>query len=176
MIEFNETQILIVRNKLAKAVTRNGFESKLVDQLLPRRLDIRTINTRINMFLVIGINSTGRTIAMNNAMVFVGKGINRFFLSLKNRRDLAEKLFEENRYEGKYNLSADYYAAPAVFDADEIPGDVMAEWNEMMKPIRIKSRHGVKIEKNRPKDGSIDSVKYVWVDRGLGPIRTPKKK
>ena len=176
MIEFNDTQIQIVRAKLAKAVTRNGFDSKLVGDILPWKIDLNTARTRINMFLVIGMNSTGRTITMNNAMTFVSKGINRFFLSLNNRRDLAEKLFQENRYVGKYNISADYYVSPAVFNADEIPGDVMTEWNDMMKTIRIKSRHGVRVEKNRPKNASIDTVKYVWIDRGLGPIRASKKK
>ena len=172
MIEFNEAGIDMVRSYVAKAAARHGFHEQAKNMLCGRSLE--TLNTRANMFLVIGINSSGQTVKMTNCWKFLQKGANRFFLSLKNRQELSEDMFKNNVYKGKYNIACDYYVAPAVFDSEIIPDDVLDIWNEMMKPIVIKGRHGVKVVRVVLDGGDSTDIKYRWVNRTIGTSRKKK--
>ena len=128
------------------------------------------------MFLCLGINVTGQTITMSNVFTFVKKGANRFFLSLKNRKELAEAMFKENLYKGKYCLTMDYYPARAVFDAAIIDDTTLNEWNAMMKPICIKGHHGVKVVRVQLNQNDSSEIKYMWHDRWINLNAKPKSK
>ena len=143
MIEFNEAGIDMVKSLLEKAATKHGFGNEAKQFLKGRSLD--QLNIRVNMFLCIGMNCSGQTVTMQNVWRFIQKGVNRFFLSLKNRWELSEDMFKQNLYKGKCNIACDYYVAPAVFAASIINDDILNEWNRMMDPIRIKGRHGIKV-------------------------------
>ena len=174
MIEFNESGLDMVRGYVAKAAAKHGFADAAVNFIKGR--NNARLNMRANMFLCIGMNSSGQTITMNNVYDFVKKGTNRFFLSLKNRWELSEDMFKQNLYKGKYNLACDYYVARAVFDCDAIPAEVIDEWDLMMKPLIIKDHHGVKMEVVHDEEDTDDSAfKYRWVDRFV-PTKKSKKK
>lgn len=172
MIEFDLVGIDMVRTYVEKAATKHGFGNEAKQFLKARTLE--QFNIRANMFLCIGLNSSGQTVSMNNVFRFIQKGCNRFFLSLKNRWELSEDMFKANLYKGKYNLACDYYVARAVFDRAIISDDILDEWNLMIKPIIIKGRHGIRVVRVVSDNiHSADEVKYRWVDRC---VNTSKKK
>lgn len=172
MIEFTQSGIDMVRSYVAKAAEKHGFHKQAENMLY--RGNMTVLNTKANMFLCIGINSSGQTVNMSNCWNFIRKGANRFFLSLKNRQDLAEDMFKNDVYKGKYNIACDYYVAPAVFDSEIISDDVLDIWNEMMKPIVIKGRHGVKVVRVVLDGGDSTDIKYRWVNRTIGTSRKKK--
>jgi hypothetical protein len=163
MIEFTQEGIDMVRSYVAKAAARHGFHKQAENMLYSGNLT--TLNIKANMFLCIGINSSGQTVNMTNCWKFLQKGANRFFLSLKNRQDLAEDMFKNDVYKGKYNIACDYYVGPAVFDSASISDNVLDIWNEMMKPIVIKGKHGIKVVRVVLDDGDATDIKYRWVNR-----------
>lgn len=182
MIEFNESGIDMVRTYVEKTATKHGFGNEAKQFL--RGIPLDRLNVRANMFLCIGMNSSGQTVSMNNVFRFIQKGCNRFFLSIKNRWELSEDMFKTNLYKGKYNLACDYYVARAVFDAAIIGDDIIDEWNLMISSIIIKGRHGIKVERVMPNIAglssnevnlSYDEVKYRWIDRCVNTSRKKKK-
>lgn len=176
MIEFTEEGIDMVRTYVERAATKNGFGNEAKQFLKGKTL--QQLNIRANMFLCIGMNSSGQTISMTNVFRFIQKGCNRFFLSIKNRWELSEDMFKANLYKGKYNLACDYYVARAVFDAAIIGDNVLDEWNQMISPIIIKGRHGVRVERVMTDDTgcNTDEIKYRWVDRCVNTSRKKKTK
>lgn len=171
MIEFTKDSIDMVRSYVAKAAARHGFHKQAENMFYSG--DATVLNVKANMFLCIGMNSSGQTVTMTNCWKFIQKGTNRFFLSLKNRQELAEDMFKNDVYKGKYNIACDYYVAPAVFDAEIISDEVLNIWNEMMKPIIVKGRHGIKVVRVILDGGDSTDVKYRWVNR---TIASRKKK
>lgn len=176
MIEFSEEGIRMVRTYVEKAANKHGFGNEAKQFLKGRSLN--QLNVRANMFLCIGMNSSGQTISMNNIFRFIQKGCNRFFLSIKNRWELSEDMFKANLYKGKYNLACDYYVARAVFGSAIIGDDILDEWNLMISPIIIKGRHGIRVERVTTDNigRSADEVKYRWVDRCVNTSRKKKTK
>ena len=174
MIEFTKEEIDMIRTYVERAATKNGFGNAAKQFLKGKTL--QQLNIRANMFLCIGMNSSGQTISMSNVFRFIQKGCNRFFLSIKNRWELSEDMFKANLYKGKYNLACDYYVARAVFDAAIIGDDVLDEWNQMISPIIIKGRHGIRVERVTPdiSGPSADEVKYRWVDRCVNTRKKTK--
>ena len=172
MLEFTQEGIDIVQSYVTKAAARHGFHEQAKNMLCGKSLE--TLNIKANMFLVIGINSSGQTVNMTNCWKFIQKGANRFFLSLKNRQDLAEDMFKNDVYKGKYNIACDYYVGPAVFDSANISDEVLIIWNEMMEPIVIKGRHGVKVVRVVLDGGNSTDIKYRWVNRTVGTSRKKK--
>jgi hypothetical protein len=172
MIIFSEEGIDVVRTYVAKAAARHGFHKQAENMLYGR--DKYVLNIRANMFLCIGINCSGQTVNMTNCWNFIRKGANRFFLSLKNRQDLAEDMFKNDVYKGKYNIACDFYVGPAVFDSSIVSDNVIDEWNEMMEPIVVKGRHGIKVVRVILDGGDSTDVKYRWVNRTIGTSRKKK--
>ena len=172
MILFDEQGIEMAKTYLLKAAERHGFANEAKNMLEGKNKQV--LNTRINMFLCLGINTTGQSVNIHNVYRFIRLGTNRFFLSLKNRFELAECMFDNNLYKGKYNLAMDYYVASAVFDLSTIPDSVLEEWNKMIKPIVIKGRHGIKVVRIDGDENTTHNVKYRWVDR-ITATRKKKK-
>ena len=164
MIEWTEDNVKIIKELIAKRLEKYEFQTKS-SQLFPKGLSNEHVCEVLDMFLCIGINSSGQTITANNALVFAKKGVNRFFLSLKNRRDLSADMFKNNEFKGKYNIACDFYIGPVAFWADYVPDHVLETWNAWMKPLRIKGRYGVKVVKHVEDGKSADHVKYLWITR-----------
>lgn len=164
MIEWNVEQITVAKELIAKRLNKYEFITQY-NELFTKEFDDAATKNVINMFLCIGMNCSGQTITANNAFTFVKKGINRFFLSLKNRRDLSAQMFKDNEFVGKYNISCDYYVGPAVYYSDIISDDILELWNKWMKPLRIKGRYGVQVQIEKEDGKSDDHIKYRWVTR-----------
>lgn len=164
MIEWTNDQITTAKELITKRLEKYEFSTK-PSTLIPASTTDEELKPILDMFLCIGMNSSGQTVTANNAMTFVKKGINRFFLSLKNRRDLSADMFKNNEFKGKYNIACDFYIGPVAFWADYVPDHVLETWNAWMKPLRIKGRYGVKVVKNVEDGKSADHVKYLWVTR-----------
>lgn len=174
MILFDDNGIKLAAAYVLRAAERHGFKEQAKHMLSMK--DKSVLNTRINMFLCLGLNCTGQSVSIHNVFRFIRLGTNRFFLSLKNRTELAEDMFKNNLYKGKYNLAMDYYVARAVFYMPLIDDDTLDEWNAMIKPIIIKGRHGIKIVRIEGTDGiDHDNVKYMFVDRISGTTRKKRK-
>lgn len=174
MILFDESGIELAKSYLLRAAERHGFGTEAKNMLNMKAKSI--LITRINLFLCIGINCTGQSVSIHNVYRFIRLGTNRFFLSLKNRFELAECMFTNNLYKGKYNLAMDYYVAESVFDLPVIPDDIIDEWNKMIEPIVIKGRHGIKIVRIDGDENTTNNVKYRIVDRIIPTTRKSKKR
>lgn len=164
MIEWTEDNVKTIKELIAKRLEMYEFQTKS-SQLFPKGLSKEHVGEILDMFLCVGINSSGQTITANNALVFAKKGVNRFFLSLKNRRDLSADMFKTNEFKGKYNLACDFYVGPAVFYAEFIPDHIIDLWNQWMRPLKIKGRYGVKVVMEKEDGKSDDHVKYRWITR-----------
>ena len=163
MIEYTTEQRTELKALIAERAPKYGFDFKGTD-LIPNSINKTKQDMRLNMFLAIGINSTGRCKSFISIREFIRRGINRFFLSVKNRADLDKDVLRANKLSGKYLVCADFYIAPAVFNCTEVPDVIIHEWNNMMRNIRIKPGHGIEcIKAFSPKDQT--TVKYQWFDR-----------
>ena len=163
MIEYTNEQREELRSLIAERAPQYGFDFSGSD-LVPTSISKLKQDMRLNMFLAIGINSTGRCKSYISIHEFIRKGINRFFRSIKNRSDLDKDVLRANKLSGKYLICADFYIAPAVFNCVEVPDVIIKEWNNMMRSIRVKPKHGIVcIKAFSPKDNT--TVKYQWFDR-----------
>lgn len=163
MIEYTKEQVTEIKSIISERAPKYGYDLK-GDDLIPNSLPLRSASARINMFLAIGINSTGRCMSFISIRDFVRKGINRFFLSLQNRKDLDIDVLKNNKVSGKYLICADFYIGPACFDCVEVPDEIIDQWNVMMRNLRIREKHGIQcIKVYSPKDEN--TVKYQWFDR-----------
>lgn len=164
MIEWTNDQITTAKELIVKRLEKHEFSTR-PSTLIPASTTDEELKPILDMFLCIGMNSSGQTVTANNAMTFIKKGINRFFLSLKNRRDLSADMFKKNEFKGKYNIACDYYVGPAVFYAEFIPDRIIDRWNQWMRPLKIKGRYGVQVIKITEDGKSNDHVKYRWITR-----------
>ena len=166
MIEWTADNVAIIKELIAKRLEKYEFEAKN-PRLFLETMSKEQVWEILDMFLCIGMNSSGQTITANNAMTFAKKGVNRFFLSLKNRRDLSAEMFRNSDFKGKYNISCDFYVGPAVYAADFIPDHVLNTWNWWMRPLKIKGRYGVQVVKYVEDGKTNDHVKYRWITRHI---------
>lgn len=163
MIEYTSEQREELRSLIAERAPKYGFSFTGVD-LIPPTITTTKQDMRINMFLAIGINSTGRCKSFVSVRDFIRKGINRFFLSIQNRTKLNVTEIKNNDYVGRELLCADFYIGPTCFNCAIVPDIVLKEWNLMMRSIRTTNKHGIKVVKIfSPKDNT--TVKYQWYDR-----------
>lgn len=169
MIKLTEEQIVEAQAYIKACSEKYDFSRECYPTMFPSGLTHKQISTRINMFLCIGISSTAQTKTNQSLMIFIKRGVRRFFRSLNNRRELAEFMFAKNEYFGRYSLTCDYYVAPAVFGDTVILDSTLAEWNRMMSSIVIKGNHGIKVKKSSdlyyPVVCSDDQIKYEWVNK-----------
>lgn len=164
MIEFNKQERDELRALITDRMSKYGYGNLSGSVLVPPSLSVEKQNIRFLMFLAIGINSTGRCNSFISIRDFIRKGVNRFFLSLHNRYDLSQKALKENKYSGKYLIVADFYIGPTCFGETLVPAKALKEWNNLMQPLRVCKRHGVKVAMAKSdKDSSV--VKYRWVDK-----------
>lgn len=163
MIEYTKDQIVEIKALISERAPKYGFDFK-GDDFIPASIPLRSASARVNMFLAIGINSTGRCMSFISIREFIRKGINRFFLSLQHRKDLDVEVLKNNKVSGKYLICADFYIGPTCFDCMEVPDEILDMWNVMMRNIRIREKHGIQVIKvYSPKDPT--TVKYQWFDR-----------
>lgn len=163
MIEYTSEQRTELKALIAERAPKYGFDFKGTD-LIPNSISKIKQDMRLNMFLAIGINSTGRCKSFISIREFIRRGINRFFLSIRNRADLDPAVLKANKLDGKCLICADFYIAPAVFNCTKVPDTIIKEWNNMMRSIRVKPKHGIVcIKAFSPKDNT--TVKYLWYDR-----------
>ena len=163
MIEYTTEQRTELKALISERAPKYGINITGID-LVPNSISRIKQDMRINMFLAIGINSTGRCKSFISVRDFIRKGINRFFLSIKNRADLDSDVLRNNKLDGKYLICADFYIAPAIMNCVEVPDAVLKEWNNMLKRLRVRKGHGIECIKVRsPKDKT--TIKYQWFDR-----------
>ena len=163
MIEYTSEQREELRSLITSRAPEYGFHITGED-LVPSKLTKNRQDVRFNMFLAIGINSTGRCKSFISIHEFIKKGINRFFRSLMNRTKLEKTTIKNNDYVGRDLICADFYIGPTCFGSDLVPDNALDEWNLMMRSIRVKDKHGIKVIRIiSPKDNI--TVKYQWYNR-----------
>ncbi len=163
MIEYTSEQREELRGLITSRAPAYGFNITGED-LVSSKLKKNRQDVRFNMFLAIGINSTGRCKSFISIREFIKKGINRFFRSLMNRTMLDQTTIKNNNYTGRDLLCADFYIGPTCFGSDLVPDDALDEWNLMMRNIRVKDKHGIKVIRIFSQDGNA-TVKYQWFNR-----------
>ena len=160
MVVFSDEQVVMIKSWINTKILKEGFEHITADDFM----DV-SVQECINLFLCIGINNSMMSMKVRGPMDFVRNGVNKFFRSTGNRRELCDLMFQRDIYKGKYLLAMDYYVAPAVFDNSFIDKSVLDAWALMTKKLVIKGWHGIQlVVEEQPERGS-NYIKYRWIDR-----------